>query len=196
MRIRVLALFLPFAAVLLVVGEALTRRGSITRSRLLGRAQRCRSRKRTRTALFVQLACDLRAWGAWRLVRGDRRADSPARRDVATVAALVGGLAGFCGGLTNVLVGYDLAAAAVAHATRDAAVRFLFPRTGVGPSTLSSSDIWAAWCWRRCSRRLLFGEVALCLVGSLFSSSSVWRWLAQLPLGSSPSRCNYRLVLR
>ncbi len=34
---------------------------------------------------------------------------------IATVAAVVGGLAGFCGGLANVLVGYDLAAAATAH---------------------------------------------------------------------------------
>ena len=41
------------------------------------------------------------------------------------MAAVVGGLAGFGGGLANVLVGYDLAAAATAHTTRSAAEQVL-----------------------------------------------------------------------
>ena len=43
----------------------------------------------------------------------------------ATVAALLGGIGAFCGAITNVLVGLDLAAAATAHASPDAAARFL-----------------------------------------------------------------------
>src|SRR4249920_2064929 len=44
---------------------------------------------------------------------------------LATVAALIGGIGAFCGAITNVLVYPNLAAAATAHLTPDAAARFL-----------------------------------------------------------------------
>jgi hypothetical protein len=44
---------------------------------------------------------------------------------VATAAGLVGGVAGFCGALCNVLIGYDLAAAATAHTNHAAATEVL-----------------------------------------------------------------------
>ncbi len=44
---------------------------------------------------------------------------------VAIVAVLLGGIGAFCGALVNVLGGVNLAAAATAHVSRDAAARFL-----------------------------------------------------------------------
>jgi hypothetical protein len=44
---------------------------------------------------------------------------------LATVAALLGGLGAFCGAIVNVLVGVNLATAASAHMTHDAAAQFL-----------------------------------------------------------------------
>jgi hypothetical protein len=44
---------------------------------------------------------------------------------VATVAALIGGIGAFCGAMFNVLVGVNLAAAATAHLSQNAAARFL-----------------------------------------------------------------------
>ena len=44
---------------------------------------------------------------------------------LATVAALLGGIGAFCGALVNVLVGVNVAAAATAHLTQEAAARFL-----------------------------------------------------------------------
>jgi hypothetical protein len=44
---------------------------------------------------------------------------------VATVAALLGGIGAFCGAIVNVLVGVNLAAAATAHISPEAAARFL-----------------------------------------------------------------------
>jgi hypothetical protein len=44
---------------------------------------------------------------------------------LATVAALIGGLGAYCGAIVNVLVGINLATAATANMTRDAAAQFL-----------------------------------------------------------------------
>jgi hypothetical protein len=43
----------------------------------------------------------------------------------ATIAALIGGIGAFCGVIVNVFVGINLAAAATAHVTRDAAARVM-----------------------------------------------------------------------
>ncbi len=94
-RVRLLACFLPLAAVLLVVGEALTPKG-LDGLGALG-------------VSFAAIAVLVRERGS----------------TIATVAAVVGGVAGFCGGLANVLVGYDLAAAATAQTLRAGAEQVL-----------------------------------------------------------------------
>ena len=126
-RLRVLALFLPVAAVLYIGCEALTPRGTdqvittrATARRLLAIAGRHPGQ------LYLAGALGLLGLGAVAvsypaiaaLVRGRGSA-------LATVAALVGGLGAFCGALYNVLVFPTLAAAATAHLSRPAAAQFL-----------------------------------------------------------------------
>jgi len=55
---------------------------------------------------------------------------------IATVAALLGGIGAFCGAITNVLVGIDLAAAATARTSPDAAARFLVTAFNSGAGQL------------------------------------------------------------
>jgi hypothetical protein len=52
----------------------------------------------------------------------------------ATVAVLVGGIGAFCGAIVNVFSGLNLAAAATAHVSRDAAARLLVTNFSSGPS--------------------------------------------------------------
>jgi hypothetical protein len=87
----------------------------------------------------------------------------------ATIAALIGGVSAFCGAIVNVFVGINLAAAATAHLTRDAAARFLITNFNSGPG-LAFTDVYA------------FGEfVAPVVMGiALWRSHSVPRWLAVL----------------
>jgi hypothetical protein len=88
---------------------------------------------------------------------------------IATAAALVGGLAGFCGALANVLLGYDLAAAAVAGTTR-----------GAGIQVLVSAN--RGWTFDVLFTSYLGGLV----LATLLTSAGVWRsraaprWLAVL----------------
>jgi hypothetical protein len=126
-RQRILAVFLPIAAVLYISAEALDPKGTdqvvtdmATGLKLLPIAAR------HPTQLYVAGTLSLLALGAvavsyaaiallvtgrgWRL---------------ATVAALLGGIGAFCGAIVNVLVGINLAAAATAHTSPDAAARFL-----------------------------------------------------------------------
>lgn len=51
----------------------------------------------------------------------------------ATIAVLLGGIGALCGAIVNVLVGLNLAAAATAHISRDAAARFLVTNFNSGP---------------------------------------------------------------
>ena len=117
MRQRVLALFLPLAAVLYVSAEALNPKGtdqviSTTADALKVLAIAARHPAQ----LYVSGSLSLLALGALAvsfaaiatLVRGRGSA-------LATVAALFGGVGAFCGALVNVLVGVNLAAAATAH---------------------------------------------------------------------------------
>jgi hypothetical protein len=125
-RTRILALFLPLAAALLVVGEALTPKGldhPISMSRALNElpiaeANSGRLYLSNLLVIFGLGALGVAFVAMATLVR--ERSSS-----IATAAALAGGLAGFCGGLANVLVGYDLAAAAVARTTSGAAIQVL-----------------------------------------------------------------------
>jgi hypothetical protein len=92
---------------------------------------------------------------------------------LATVAALVGSLGAFCGAIVNVLVGINLATAATAQMTREAAVQFLVASFNSGPG-----------------RGFLYvyalGEFVgpVLMAVALWRSRSVPRWLAILFLVS------------
>jgi hypothetical protein len=90
----------------------------------------------------------------------------------ATIAVLLGGIGAFCGAVTNVLVGINLAAAASAHEPPDAAARFLVTNFNSRPGQ-AFTDIYA------------FSEfVAPLIMGvALWRSRRVPRWLASLFAG-------------
>ena len=87
----------------------------------------------------------------------------------ATMAVLIGGIGALCGVIVNVFVGINLAAAASAHVTHDAAARFLIANFNSGPGQ-AFTDIYA------------FSEyLAPIIMGvALWRSRSVPRWLAVL----------------
>jgi len=126
LRIRLLALSLPVAAALLLVGEALTPKGldhPISSARAaeelpIAAAHSGRLFASNLIVIFGLGALAVSFVAIAMLVRGRGSA-------IATVAALVGALAGFCGALVNLLIGYDLAAAAVAHTTSVASIHVL-----------------------------------------------------------------------
>jgi hypothetical protein len=88
---------------------------------------------------------------------------------VATIAALVGGIGAFCGAVVNVFVGINVAAAATAHVTRDAAARIVAANFN-SPAGKAFTDVY------------VFGEVfAPIIMGfALWRSRRVSRWLAVL----------------
>jgi len=125
-RVRLLSLFLPLAAALLVVGEALTPKGldhPISASRAIKELPIAEAHSGRLYASNLLVIVGLGALGVSFVAIATLVEERGST--IATIAALVGGLAGFCGALANVLVGYDLAAAAVAHTTHDAAIQVL-----------------------------------------------------------------------
>lgn len=60
----------------------------------------------------------------------------------ATIAALIGGIGAFCGAIVNVFGGINLAAAATAHVTHQAAARFLITNFNSGPGR-AFTDVYA-----------------------------------------------------
>ena len=131
-RQRVLALFLPVATALYISAEALNPRGTdqpiTTRAIALKELPIAVHHP---GQLYLSGSLTLLALGALAvsyaaiatLVRNRGSA-------LATVAALTGGIGAFCGALINVLVGYNLAAAATAHMPPDAAAQFLVTTFG------------------------------------------------------------------
>ena len=126
-RQRVLALFLPIAALLYMSAEGLNPKGTDQLVQTTATAFRVLPiAARHPVQLYVSGSLTLLALGALAvsypaiatLVRNRGAA-------VATVAALIGGLGAFCGAIVNVLVGINLAAAVSAHMTQEAAARFL-----------------------------------------------------------------------
>jgi hypothetical protein len=126
-RQRVLALFLPLATALYISAEALNPRG--TDQPIASRATALRElpiAAHHPAQLYASASLTLLALGALAvsyaaiatLVRNRGSA-------IATAAALTGGIGAFCGALINVLVGYNLAAAATARMSPDAAAQFL-----------------------------------------------------------------------
>ena len=103
-RQRVLALFLPIAAVLYISAEALSPKGT------------------------DQVATDVRGSRAGALAVSYTAIAALARSRgsaLATVAALIGGIGAFCGAIVNVLIFPNLAAAATVHTTPGAAAQVL-----------------------------------------------------------------------
>ena len=126
-RRRVLALFLPLAAVLYISAEALSPKGTdqvatdkATALKLLAIAAK------HPTQLYIAGTCAVLGLGALAV---SYAAIATLARDsgsgLATVAALIGGIGAFCGAIVNVLVFPNLAAAATAHTTPGAAAQFL-----------------------------------------------------------------------
>jgi hypothetical protein len=88
---------------------------------------------------------------------------------IATVAALLGGIGAFCGAIINVLVGVNLAAAATAHTSPDAAARFLLTSFNSGAGQIFTYLYFVS----EYTAPVLMGV-------ALWRSRSVPRWLAAL----------------
>lgn len=170
-RQRLLALFLPVAAALYISAEAVNPRG--TDEPITSRATALRElpiAAHHPTQLFVSGSLTLLALGALAvsyaaiatLVRNRGSA-------MATIAALIGGIGAFCGAVVNVLVGYNLAAAATAHMSPDAATQFLVATF----SSRADQAFAAAYFIGIFAAPVLMGF-------ALWRSQSVPRWLAVL----------------
>jgi len=131
-RLRMLALFLPLTAVLYIGAEAVNPKGTdqvinttAVAFRVLpiaaGHPGQLYLSGSLAIAALGALAVSYAAIAA--LVRGRGWV-------IATAAALLGGLGAFCGAIVNVLVGVNLAAAASAHMTHEAAAQFLVTSFG------------------------------------------------------------------
>jgi MFS family permease len=170
-RQRVLALFLPVATALYISAEALNPHG--TDQPITNRATALKElpiAAHHPAQLYLSGSLTLLALGALAvsysaiatLIRNRGSA-------IATVAALTGGTGAFCGALINVLVGYNLAAAATAHMSPDAAAQFL-----VATFSSRAYQVFAAVYFIG----IFAGPV---LMGfALWRSQSVPRWLALL----------------
>jgi hypothetical protein len=170
-RQRVLALFLPIAAILYISAEGLNPKGTdkiiltmATAFKVLPIAAMHPAQLYVSGSLtLLALAALAVSYAAIATLVRDRGST------VATVAALLGGLGAFCGAVVNVLVGVNLAAAATAHMTQDAAARFLV-------TTFNSE-------FEHVFSGLYFVGIFLApaLMGfALWRSRSVPRWLAVL----------------
>jgi hypothetical protein len=170
-RRRVLALFLPVAAVLYIGGEAVSPKGTdqviattAVAFKVLPIAAQHQTQLYLASALvLLGLGTLAVSYGAIAtLVRGRGSA-------LATVAALLGGLGAFCGALVNVVVYPTLAATAAAPVSRGAAANLLV--------TVSNSEFGQVFSYVYFASEFL----APLLMGiALWRSRAVPRWLAAL----------------
>lgn len=170
-RQRILALFLPLAALFYVSCEALNPKGTDIPILTMADALKVLPIAAQHPGqLYVSGTLSLLALGAlavsWAaiatLVRGRGAA-------LATVAALLGGIGAFCGALVNVLVGVNLAAAATAPISHAAAGHFLVTTFNSGFAQVFM-NVYIAGIY-----------VAPVLMGiALWRSRSVPRWLTVL----------------
>jgi hypothetical protein len=170
-RLRMLALFLPLTAVLYIGAEAVNPKGTdqvINTTAVAFRVLPIAARHPGQ--LYLSGSLTIAALGALAvsyaaivaLVRGRGWV-------MATAAALLGSLGAFCGAIVNVLVGVNLAAAASAHMTHDAAAQFLVTSFGSTPSQAFSYVYF------------LTEYAAPVVMGvALWRSPNVPRWLAVL----------------
>jgi len=124
---RVLALFLPVAAVLYIGGEALSPKGTdqvVTNAATAFKvlpiaAQHSGQLYLASTLVLLGLGALAVSYAAIATLVRDRGAV------LATIAALVGGIGAFCGAIVNVIAYPGLAAAATAHVSQGAAAKVL-----------------------------------------------------------------------
>ena len=170
-RQRMFALALPLTAALYLGAEGLNPRGTdriVTTTAVALKVLPLAARHSTR--LYASGSLSELALGAVAVSYGAialliRRRGSAA----ATAAVLLGGIGAFCGAVVNVLVGINLAAAASAHVTREAAAQFLVTNFNSGPGQ-AFTDVYA-----------LSEFVAPVVMGAaLWRSRGVPRWLAVL----------------
>jgi hypothetical protein len=168
-RQRLLAVFLPGTAALFLVGQALTRKGldqpimtMATALKMLPIAAKHPNQLYVSNVLVIvglgTLGVSFMAIAT--LVRDGGSA-------IATVAAVIAGVASFFGAIVNVLVGFNLAAATQAHKPPEVAARFLVTTFKSGVATVFLIGYF-------------FGLLlATLLMGiALWRSRSVPRWLA------------------
>ncbi len=171
-RLRILALFLPLTAVLYISCEALDPKGTDQVITTMATAFKLLAIATAHPAqLYVAGTLSILALGALAvsyaaiatLVKGRGWV-------IATIAALLGGIGAFCGAIVNVLVGVNLAVAATAPISSDAAARFL-----VTSFNSEFSHIFAYYLYfvSEYSAPVLMGF-------ALWRSRSVPRWLAAL----------------
>ncbi|HEY3923706.1 MAG TPA: hypothetical protein VGL75_04030 [Acidothermaceae bacterium] len=170
-RQRMLALVLPVTAALYIAAEGLDPRGTdriVTTTAVADKVLPIAATHSTQ--LFISGSLSELALGAVAVSYAAiavlvRKRGSTA----ATIAVLIGGIGAFCGAIVNVLVGINVAAAATAHVTQDAAAQLLIRNFSSGPGQ-AFTDAYA------------FGEfVAPIVMGiALWRSRTVPRWLAAL----------------
>ena len=170
-RLRLLAGFLPVTAVLYVSAEALDPRGTDVLVTTTATAFKVLPIAASHPAqLYLSGTLSVLALGGLAVSYAAIAALVTSRGwVVATVAALLGAVGAFCGAILNVLVGVNLAAAASAHMTQEAAARFLVTSFNSGPGQVMVYAYFLA-------------EVAAPVVMgvALWRSRSVPRWLAVL----------------
>ena len=170
-RLRLLALFLPLTAVLYIAAEALDPKGT---DRLVNTTAVAFGvlpiAARHPAQLYVSGSLTIAALGALAV---SYAAIATLVRDrgwvMATAAALLGGLGAFCGAIVNVLVGVNLATAASAHMTRDAAAHFLVTSF----NSASSQAFTYLYFFTEYTAPVVMGF-------ALWRSRNVPRWLAVL----------------
>jgi hypothetical protein len=170
-RQRMLAVFLPVTAVLYVGAEALNPKGTDQVITTTGTALKVLPIAAGHSVqLYLSGSLTLLALGGLAV---SYAAIAMLVRErgwvIATLAALLGGIGAFSGALLNVLVGVNLAAAASAHMTHQAAALFLVTSFQSVPAQVAT-DVY------------LVSEVAAPVVMgvALWRSQRVPRWLAVL----------------
>lgn len=170
-RQRVLAVFLPIAALLYISGEALSPKGTdqvITSAATAFKVLPIAAQHSTQLYLaswLVLLGLGALAVSYAAIATLVRERGSA----LATIAALLGGLGAFCGAIVNVIVYPGLAAAATAHVSRGAAAKVLM--TGF------NSEFGHVFVYVYLASEYL---APLLMAIALWRSRSVPRWLAVL----------------
>jgi hypothetical protein len=170
-RLRLLAGFLPVTAVLYVAAEALNPRGTDQVITSTAVALKVLPVAASHSAqLYLSGSVTVLALGGLAVSYAAIAALVTRRGWVlATVAALLGALGAFTGAMVNVLAGVNLAAAASAHMSQQAAARFLVTSFHSGPSQIAGYAYF------------LSEYAAPVVMGlALWRSRSVPRWLAVL----------------
>lgn len=171
-RLRMLALFLPLTAALYISAEALDPKGTDQVITTMATAFKLLAIAAAHPAqVYVAGTLSILALGALAVSYAAIATLVQGRGWViATVAALVGGIGAFCGAIVNVLVGVNLAVAATAPISSDAAARFLVTSFNSGFSHIFAYYLYFA---SEITAPVLMGF-------ALWRSQSVPRWLAAL----------------